>query len=51
MRNNKKPKKAKVTSDKAILARVTEEMAQPRVAKSAAIKTDEPISLLDGKPV
>jgi len=51
MRNNRKPKKAKATSDKAILARVTEEMAQPRVAKSAVIRTHTPISVSDGKPV
>ena len=51
MRYNKKSKKAKVTSDKAILARVTEEMAQPRVAKSAAINTDKPISVPNGNPV
>jgi len=43
MRAKKKDKHAKETSDKAILASVTEEMAQPRVAKSAAIRTDKKI--------
>ena len=38
MRAKKKEKKAKEISDKAILASITEEMAQPRVAKSAEIK-------------
>ena len=47
----KKDKHAKETSDKAILASVTEEMAQPRVAKSAAIRTEKKISVPDGKPV
>jgi hypothetical protein len=51
MRAKKKDKKAKETSDKATLARVTDEMAQPRVAKSAAIKTDKSMSAQGGKPV
>ena len=38
MRAKKKDKKVKETSNEAILARVTEEMAEPRVAKSAEIK-------------
>jgi hypothetical protein len=41
MRAKKKDKKAKEASDKAILASVTEEMAQPRVAKSAEMKTNK----------
>jgi hypothetical protein len=51
MRNNKNDKKAKEISDKAIIASVTEEMAQPRMAESAKIKTDEQINARDGKPV
>jgi hypothetical protein len=51
MRNKKRGKKAKETSDKTILATVTEEMAQPRVAKSAAIRAEKQISAPDGKPV
>jgi hypothetical protein len=51
MRAKKKGKKAKGTSDKATLARVTDEMAQPRVARSAAIKTDKSMSAQGGKPV
>ena len=41
MRNKKNDKKAKEASDKAIIASVTEEMAQPRMAESAKIKTDK----------
>jgi hypothetical protein len=51
MRNKKKEKKAKEASDKAIMASVAEEMAQPRVAKSASIKIDKRINATDGKLV
>ena len=51
MRNKEKDKKAREASNKAILASVTEEMAQPRMAESAKIKTDEQINARDGKPV
>jgi hypothetical protein len=49
MRNKKKDKKAKEASNKAVLASVTEEMAQPRLAKSARITTDKQINARDGK--
>ena len=45
MRNKKKDKKAREASNKAILASVAEEMAQPRMAESARIKTDKQIKL------
>ena len=51
MRNKKKDKKAEEASNKAIIESVTEEMAQPRMAESAKIKTDEQINARDGKPV
>jgi hypothetical protein len=51
MRKKKNDKKAKQASDKAVIASVTEEMAQPRMAESAKIKTDERIIATDGKPV
>ena len=38
MRNKEKDKKAREASNKAILASVTEEMAQPRMAESARKK-------------
>ena len=49
MRAKKKDKKAKETSDKAILARVTEEMAQPRVAKSAEIKLTSRVHRMESR--
>jgi hypothetical protein len=45
MRNKKKDKKAKEASNKAVIASVTEEMARPRMAKSAQLKTDKQIKL------
>ena len=51
MRNKKKEQKAKEASDKAIMASVTEEMAQPRMAQSARIATDKRIHASDVKPV
>ena len=51
MRAKKKDKHAKETSDKAILASVTEEMAQPRMTRSARITTDKQIHARDGKSV
>ena len=50
MHNKKKEKKAKETSNKAIMISVTEEMALPRVALSARIATDERIHASDVKP-
>ena len=51
MRKKKNDKKAKQASDKAIIASVTEEMAQPRMAKSASMKSDKHMNAWDGKPV
>ena len=51
MRKKKKDKKAKEASDKAIIASVTEEMAQPRMTQSARITTDKQIYARDGKSV
>ena len=51
MRSKKKDKKAKEASNKAILASVSEEMAQPRMAQSARIATDKQINARDGKSV
>jgi hypothetical protein len=51
MRNKKKDKQGKEASNKAVIASVTEEMAQPRMAKSARITTDKQIHARDGKPV
>jgi hypothetical protein len=50
MRHKKKDKKAQEASDKAIMASVTEEMAQPRMAESAKMKIDTQISVREGKP-
>ena len=51
MRNKKKDKKAKEASNESVIASVTEEMAQPRMAKSARITTENQIHARDGKPV
>jgi hypothetical protein len=51
MRNKKKDKEAKEASNKAAIASVTEEMAQPRIAKSARITTDKQIHARGRKPV
>jgi len=51
MRNKKKDKKAKKASNKAAIADVTEEMAQPRMAKSARITTEKQIHARGGKRV
>jgi hypothetical protein len=50
MGNKKKDKKAKEASDRAVIASVTEEMAQPRMAGSAQIRTDKQINARGGKP-
>ena len=44
-------KEANEASDKAVIASVVEEMAQPRMAKSARMTTDKQIHARDGKPV
>jgi hypothetical protein len=51
MSNKKRDKKAKEASNKAVIASVTEEMAQPRMTKSARIKTEKQIHARGGKPV
>jgi len=48
MRSKKKDKKAKEASDSALLANVTEEMAQPRLAKSVQIRTTKRIHARGG---
>jgi hypothetical protein len=48
--NKKKDKKAKEASDKAIMASVTEEMAEPRMSKSASIETDKQNHARNAKP-
>jgi hypothetical protein len=48
MPNKKKVKKAKESSDKAIMVSVTEEMAQPRMTRSARIATEKS-DAMDGK--
>jgi hypothetical protein len=42
--------KSKKESDKALLASVTEEMAQPRVVESARIEADKQRTAKVGKP-
>jgi hypothetical protein len=49
MRNRKKDKKAEEASNKAVIASLTEELAQPRMAKSARITTDKQIHVRDRK--
>jgi hypothetical protein len=51
MRHKNKGKKTRATSDKAIIASVTEEMAQPRMTQSVQIKTDKQIKPRDGERV
>jgi hypothetical protein len=43
MRGKEKDRKAKIASNKVLLASVTEEMAQPRVATSTSIETGKQI--------
>jgi hypothetical protein len=50
MRKKRKDKKAQEASDKAIMAIVSKEMAQPRMAESARIIADRQITGKDGKP-
>jgi hypothetical protein len=50
MRDKKKDRKAKIASNKVLLASVTEEMAQPRMAKSASRKSDKQMNAWDGRP-
>ena len=49
MRSKKKDRKAKIASNKVLLASVTEEMAQPRVAQSARAAADEQSNQSYGK--
>jgi hypothetical protein len=52
MRNKRRDRKAKLASNKVLLASVTKEMAQPRMTQSAQIKTkkdDKQIKPRDGE--
>jgi hypothetical protein len=50
--SKKKPSgKTKLACTKVLLASVTKEMAQPRIAQSAQRKTDRQINPKDGEPV
>jgi hypothetical protein len=53
MRSKKRDRKAKIASNKVLLASVTKEMAQPRMTQSAQIKieVDKQIKARDGEPV
>jgi hypothetical protein len=50
MPSNTKDRKAKITSNKVLLASVIEEMAQPRVAESAQLIAHEQSKKKHGKP-
>jgi hypothetical protein len=50
MRSEKKDQKTREASYKAVVARVTEEMAQPRIAKSARADADEKSKESHGRP-
>ena len=50
MPRNTKDRKAKIKSNKALLASVIEEMAQPRVAESAQLIADEQSKKRHGQP-
>jgi hypothetical protein len=50
MRNKTKGKKTQAASYKAVVASVTKEMAQPRVAESAQLIADEQSKKRHGKP-
>jgi hypothetical protein len=49
MRNKKKDTKTPEASDKAVMASVVEEMAKPRMTKSASMKIDKQINAKEGK--
>ena len=51
MRHKHKGKKAKAAPNKATIASVTREMAQPRMTQSVHIKTDKQIKPGDGERV
>jgi hypothetical protein len=50
MHNKKTERKAKIASNKALLASVTKGMAQPRMAQSARTKTEKQIKPNDSEP-
>ena len=50
MRNKTKGKTTQAASYKAVMASVTKEMAQPRVAESAQLTADEQSKKRHGKP-
>jgi hypothetical protein len=49
MNNKKTGRKAKIASNKVLLASVTKEMAQPRMTQSAQIKTEKQSKPRDGE--
>jgi hypothetical protein len=51
MHNKKRDRKAKIASNKVLLASVTKEMAQPRVTQSAQIETEKQIKPSEGEPL
>ena len=51
MRNKKRDSKAKIASNKVLLANVTKEMAKPRMTESAQIKTDRRIKPRHREPL
>ena len=51
MRSKNRDRKAKIASNKVLLASITKEMAQPRMTQSAQIKVDKQIKPRDGEPL
>ena len=53
MRNKEKDRKAKIASNKVLLASVTKEMAHPRMTQSARIRieVEKQIKPRDGEPL
>jgi hypothetical protein len=49
MRNKKKDTKTREASDRSVMASVVEEMAKPRMTKSASMKIDKQIHAREGK--
>ena len=51
MRHKKEGRKAQIAANKVLLASVKEEMAQPRMSKSAKMKIDKQSKPTDGERV
>jgi hypothetical protein len=51
MRHKNKGKKTRAAPNKAFIASITNEMAQPRMTESARLKTDKHIKPCDGERV